>query len=109
MPPLVDIQVDGEWRLSLGSLRDDDLCTALVELGDDPIGVEGLVGDQAAELCALDQRCDADRVVSLAGEKNEPYEVTQRIGQRQDFGRQAPTRLANSLALSPPFAPCPWR
>ena len=31
------------------------------------------------------------------------------VGQRQDFGRHAAFGPADSLALRPPFAPCPWR
>ena len=88
-------------------LRDDDLRTAFIQLRDDPVGVECLVGDQATELDSLDQRRDADRVVSLTRQEDEAHEIAQCIGQRQDFGGQAAPGLANGLALSPPFAPCP--
>ena len=40
---------------------------------------------------------------------NEAHEITQRIGERQDFGGHAAFRAANGLALRPPFAPWPWR
>lgn len=109
VPPLVDIEVDVERSNTLGPLRDDDLCSAFVQLRDDPVGVKRLIGDQSVELDALDQRGNPDRVVSLAWQKNEPDEIAQRIGERQNFGRQAAARLADSLALGPPFAPCPWR
>lgn len=43
-----------EMEGSLSMLGDDDLCAAFVEIGDDTITVEGLVGDQSAELDALE-------------------------------------------------------
>jgi len=52
-------------------LGDDHFRPAFVEIGDDPVGVEGLVGDQAAELDALDQRGDADCVEALSRQQNE--------------------------------------
>src|SRR3954451_2033579 len=64
---------------------------------------------QATELRTLDQGCHADRVIALARHEDEPDEIAQRVRKCQDFGRQAASRLANGLALSPPFAPCPWR
>ena len=79
------------------------------KVGDDPVGVESLVGDQAAKLDALDQRRDADRVEALSRQQDESDEIAERIGERQDFGGHAAFGLAYGLALSPPFAPCPWR
>jgi hypothetical protein len=38
----------------------DDLGAALVQLGDDRVAVESLVGDQRVKLDALDQSRDAD-------------------------------------------------
>ena len=87
MPPLVDIEVDAERGCTLGPLRDDNLCAAFVQLRDDPVRVKGLVGDEPGELDALDQRRYPDRVVSLTGQKDEPHEIAQRVGERQDFGR----------------------
>lgn len=109
MSPLVDFQIDGARLASSRVLRDDDFRPAFVEVSDDPVGVEGLVGDQPAELDALDQRRDADRVEALPRQQNEADQVPQRVCQDQDLGRQAAPRLAYGLARSPPFAPCPWR
>src|SRR5688572_31598047 len=64
----------------------------MVEFGDDAVAVEGLVGDQASEIGSSEQRRDAER-----------------IGQGEDLGAQAALGAAYGLALSPPFAPCPWR
>ena len=90
-------------------LGDDDLGAALVEVGDDGVAVEGLVGDQPAEGEAVDQRRDAHRVEAVAGQQHEAHEIAERVGQRQDLGRHAAFGAADGLALSPPFAPCPWR
>ena len=73
------------------------------------IAVEGLVGDQAAEGETVDQRSDTDRIEAMAGQENKAHEIAERVGQRQDFGRHAALGAADGLALSPPFAPCPWR
>ena len=77
MPPFVDVLVDGEGSFAVRHLGDDNLRSAFGQLGDDPVGVERLVGDQAAELNVLDQRRHADRVVALAWQKDKPDEVAQ--------------------------------
>lgn len=41
-------------------LGDDDFRPALVEVGDDQVGVEGLIGDQPAKLDPFERRRDAD-------------------------------------------------
>lgn len=105
--PLVDLEIDSKRLASSRVLGDDDFRPALVEVGDDPVGVEGLVGDEPAKLDPFDQRGDADRVEALPGQQNKADQVPERVGQDQDFGRQAAPRLAYGLARSPPFAPCP--
>src|ERR1700732_3221998 len=45
----------------------------------------------------------------MAGQENEADEIAERVGQSQNFGRHAAFGTADGLALSPPFAPCPWR
>ena len=109
MAPFVEVEIDVERLQALRPLRDDDLGAAPVELIDDPVGIEGLVGDQAAELDILDQRRNPDRVVALAREELKADEIAERVRKREDFRRPAAFRLADGLALSPPFAPCPWR
>jgi hypothetical protein len=107
--PLVEVGVDIERLAAAGMLGDDDLRAALVELLDNPVGIEGLVGDQPAELDVLNQRREADRVEALARKELKADEVAERVGEREDFRRPAALRLADGLALSPPFAPWPWR
>ena len=80
-----------------------------IEIGNDGIAVEGLVGDQTAKIDTVDQRRDTDGVEAMAGQEFEAHEVAERVGQRQDLGGHATLGAAYGLALSPPFAPCPWR
>ena len=79
------------------------------EIGDDGVAVEGLVGDQRVEGQSVDERRHADRVEALSRQQDEAHEIAERIGEGQDFGGHAAFRTADGLALSPPFAPCPWR
>src|SRR5216683_21757 len=109
MTPFVHVGVDLERGGAARMLRDHNLGAALVEVGDDVVAVEGLVSDQGTELDALDQRRDSHRVVALSRQQHESDEVAQGIGEGQDFGRHAALGFADGLALSPPFAPCPWR
>ena len=107
--PFVDFGVDLQGQPTLWHLGDDDLCTSFVQLGNNPVVVEGLVGDEAAELHVSDQRREAGRIVALAGQKDEPDQIAECVCEGQDLGGPAAFRLAYGLALSPPFAPCPWR
>ena len=109
VPPLVELCIEQQRHRAPRMLRDDDLGTALVEVGNDGIAVEGLVGDQAPEGETVDQRSDPDRIETMAGQENKADQIAERVGQRQDFGRQAALGAADRLALRPPFAPWPWR
>src|SRR5690554_1916967 len=82
---------------------------ALVEVGDDGVAVERLVGDQRAKRDAVDERRPADRIEAMAGQQDEAHEIAERIGERRDLGRHAALGAADGLALSPSFAPWPWR
>ena len=81
----VNLGVDFEGRSASGMLRDHDLGLAFVQVFDDPVRVEGLVGDQAAEFDVLDQRRDAGGVEALARQQDEPHQIAERVGQRGDF------------------------
>ena len=88
-------------------MRDANDRSAFVHLFDDPIAVEGLVGEQGVEFQTLDQRGQPDGVIAISRHQNEPHEVAQSIGQGEDFGRPSALRLAYSLTEGPPFEPCP--
>src|SRR5665213_1886028 len=109
MAPFIEFGVERERQSASGMLGNDDLCAALVQVCDDRVAIKGFVGDQSAEGETLDQRCDANSVEAVARQQDEAYEVAERVGESEDFGRHAAFGAANGLALSPPFAPWPWR
>jgi len=109
MAPFVHFGVDLERGGTARMLRDHDLGAALVEVGNDLVAVKGRVGDQGAELKAIDQRRDPDSVEALSGQQHKADEIAESVGEGQDFCRHAAFGAANGLARSPPFAPCPWR
>ncbi len=65
-----DLGVDRQRRGAAWMLRDDDLGTALVEVSNDGIAVEGLVGDEAVKGETVDERSNAYRIEMMAGQKN---------------------------------------
>src|SRR5215218_6219123 len=77
--------------------------------GDQGIAVESGIGDQRPEGEPVDERRHANRIEALPWQEHEAHEVAERVGERQDLGGQAAFGAADGLALSPPFAPCPWR
>jgi hypothetical protein len=109
MPPFVHLLVDGERLCAAWMLGDNGLCAARVEIGDDDVAVERLVGDQRVEGQSFDGRRHAHRIEALSWQKHEAHEVAERVGEGQDFGGHAAFRPADRLALGPPFAPCPGR
>src|SRR5882724_13506741 len=109
MPPFVHLLIDGERLCASRMLGDDGLGAAGVEIGDNGVAVERLVGDQRIEGQSLDERRHAHRVEALSRQEHEAHEIAERIGEGQDFGGHTAFRTADRLALGPPFAPCPWR
>jgi len=105
--PFVNLQVDLEGRHALRTLGDHDLGSAFIQFSDDPVRVEGFVGNKAFELEVFDQRCDAHRVEALARQQDKPDQIAECVGECQDLRRPAALGLAYGLALSPPFAPWP--
>jgi len=109
MAPFVNLGVDGDRIETVRALGNDNAGAALIQLGDDPVGIERLIPDQRAEGDAVDQRGDADRIVALARQEMETDQIAERVGEGEDFGGPAAFGLAYGLALSPPFEPWPWR
>ena len=105
MPPLIEVGVKSAGLRAPGVLGDDDLRAAGVEGLENPGGVEGLVGDEPAEVDVCDQRGDAERVEPLTGQEFEADEISERIGQRDDLGGPAAARATDGLALSPLLCP----
>ena len=107
--PFVEFGVERQRHGTPRMLRDDDFGAALVQLGNDGIAVKGLVGDQSAKGEPVDERGDADRIETMAGQENKADEIAERVGHGQDLGRHAAFGAADRLILGPPFAPWPWR
>src|SRR5918912_3385953 len=107
--PFIHLLIEGERLRSARVLGDHRLGPSFVQRGEHPVAVEGFVPDQRVKGDALDEWRDTHGVVTLTGQQDETHQVAQRIDQRQDLGRHAALGAADGLALSPPFAPCPWR
>jgi hypothetical protein len=109
MPPFVHLKIvwDGSFPISLGG--DDGDCTAFVQCGAQTVVVKGFVGNERGEIDILDQRLGTDAVVALTRQEHKASKISQRIGERYNFGRQPAARMANRLIESPPFAPVPCR
>lgn len=102
MTPFVHLRFARQWFGAARMLGDDNPGATIVEVGDDGVAVEGLVGDQRAESDAVDERRHADGIVAMAGHQDEADKVAERVGQREDFGGHAALGTAYGLALSPP-------
>ena len=89
MSPFVDFGIDVEGFEAAWVLRYDDFGASFVHVVDNPLGIEGLIGDQARECDPLDQRRHTHRIVALAWQEMEANQIAQGIGQSQDLGRQA--------------------
>lgn len=107
MAPFVHFCIERQRLGATWMLRDDDLGAALIEVCNDDIAVEGLVGDQRVKREAIDQRRHAHAVEAMTGQEHEADEIAQRVGQREDLGGHAALGAADGLVLSPPFAPWP--
>ena len=89
MPPFVHLLVIIYLLFTIDFWWDDGAGTALIQFSSQPIGVEGLVGQQSIEMNAGYQRLDTNHIVPLAGQKDEADQVPQSIYERHDLGRQA--------------------
>ena len=107
--PIIHFCVVGNRRFAIRLGWDHSNSAPLVEYGAQGIVVESFVGDESLEIDARDQRFDTDAVVTLAGQQDKARQVAQRVDESDDLGCQPAARLADSLILSPPFAPVPCR
>jgi len=62
MAPFVDFGIDVQGLATLRTLGNDDLRAALAQVLDDPVRIERLVGNQAAEFDILDEWGHADGI-----------------------------------------------
>ena len=52
---------------------------------------------------SVDQRSDADRIETVAGQQDEADQIAERVGQREYFGRHAALGAADRLVLTFPL------
>jgi hypothetical protein len=110
MAPYVHFCIVRDALGPVGLRGNDRDCAAFVQVGTQPVVVEGLVADQGLKIETGDQGLDTDAVVTLAWQQHEADEFPECVHQGHDLGSQAATRAAYGLILSPPFAlvPCWW-
>lgn len=89
VPPCIHCLVEDALHDAVRFRRDDRRSAALIQICQEPVGVEGFVGQQRVEIEVVDQRRDAFQVMRLAGQQNETRQIAQRIDERDDLGRQA--------------------
>jgi hypothetical protein len=108
MPQLVFISV--MRRTSAGPLaeRNDGLHVVGAQPFAQPAGIKSLIADQGQVIDAVYESVEAADVVPLAWQRHEADQLAKRIDDHRDLRRQAATRFADGLILSPPFAlvPC---
>lgn len=105
MSPLIGMPVVIALDLTVRFRRNDCARAAPIQLGKQPVGIEGLVGQKSIEGHVVDQRCDAFEVMSLTRQDNKVEQVSERIDQRHDLGGQSAARAPDGLSVSSPLAP----
>ena len=104
MAPFVEVAIERKRLCAARMLGDNDLGAAGVEIGDDGVAVEGLVGDQAAERDAVEQGRDADRIETVARQEMEADQIAQRVGERVSLGVEFSLEVGAENSLSGTFA-----
>jgi len=78
------------------------LCPTTVQRGAQRIAVEGFIGHQGIEFYALDQRLDADAVMTLTRQQDKAHQIAKGIDEGEDFGAQAATGTIDGLRVYAP-------
>jgi hypothetical protein len=73
MAPFVHLEIDIEGFASPWMLGDDGFRAAHIEVLDDAVGVEGLVGNQGVKLQAFDEWRKANSVEALSRQEDESF------------------------------------
>jgi len=107
MSPFVHLDVVRNGGFAIRFRGYDGNRTAFVQSGAQLVVVEGFLGDKRRQVDILDQRLSADAVMALTGQEHKASEITERIDERHNLGRQPAARVADGLIVSPPFAPVP--
>ena len=99
---LVEFGVQRQRQRPPWVLRDYDLCAALVGSVVMALPSKALSAINPPKRL-VDQRSDADRIETVAGQQDEADQIAERVGQREYFGRHAALGAADRLVLRPPF------
>ena len=105
MAPAIDMRVVFILDLSIAPWRDDGDGATRVQILSQPVNVKRFVGQQRGELDILHERRDADGIMAMARQQNEPCQISQSIHQGDDLGGQTAFGAPDGLISSPPFAP----
>ena len=105
MSPAIDVLVVFILVLPIAARWNDGAGAAIVQILSQPIDIERFVGQQGGELYVLNERRDADGVMTLPRQQNKPRQISQSIHQSNDFGGQPAFGAPDGLIASPPFAP----
>ncbi len=89
MPPLVHYLVNLQWFFPLWALRNADHRTAFIHLVDDPVGIKSFIRQEGVEGEPPDQWLNPYSVVAVAGQQHEAYQIAERVGEGEYFGRPA--------------------
>src|SRR2546429_314595 len=99
MPPFVHLLVEGERLCATRMLGDHGLGAARVEIGDDDVAVERLIGDQRVEGQSLDERRHAHCVEALSRRQITPRAAGS--GDPQDRLNKSSVVLAAAAGVAP--------
>ena len=102
---LIEVLVVGEIAGAVAHGWDDGGASGAVQDVAEAIGVEGLVGEQAARPDAFDEWNRANTVVALAFGDLEGDRQPKRVDDQVNLGRRPTSRLADCIACGPPFPP----
>lgn len=82
MPPLIHVGIVFALDLSVCFERDDSGCAAFIEFFEQPVGIEGFVGQQGAQGNIPDQGPDQGRdalhVMRVTRQQQKPDEIAKR-------------------------------
>src|SRR5919112_272741 len=101
MAPLVHLEVAGDWGDPIGFGRDHGNRAPVVQLGAEPVAVEGFVRQQGGEVEIGQKRGDTHAVVPLPRQQDEPHESASTSATIVKPPRERP------MACVPPRAPLP--
>jgi len=89
MPPFISLLIVWDMDFPIALRRNDSRRTAFMQGLTQVIGIECLVGHQCIEVKAINQIWHTDDLTALAGKQFEANEISQGIGEGQNFGGQS--------------------